>query len=445
LSGSEAKNASDTYIPNLTTCRLFCKYHLQLWLLNKIMAAQRKSTRQRLVQAALQLFAMQGVTETTTRQIADLAEVNEVTLFRHFGSKHGLLLAVIEEAEIFTQLGEALGQQAQQIQGLDQALQTYAEGHLQALEQIPEFVRSLVGEAGQYPIENRQAIGRGLSQVHRYTVQYLTTVMTREQVQLPLAIAKLASLLNALLMGYAVIEFTTEFHQLWPDRQTFISDLLALFLPAQGGTTSLARIEPSSLEVLDLPSPLVQSVMQKARQLGAQDHALVYVLFGAGLSPGEVAGLMRSHSISDQQQHLLHVSQGMRRQVPLNQWILGQRYGSYTKNPLTQWLKSRKDEQAALFINEAGRPISELEIRLRWQAITAELIAPTGIAPTIEQAQQTWCVEMLMRGISQENLSLLSGWDLAQLQPYVRRSQEKQALEQAVRLDQRPGSKPEGS
>jgi AcrR family transcriptional regulator len=407
------------------------------------MAAQRKSTRQRLVQAALQLFAMQGVTETTTRQIADLAEVNEVTLFRHFGSKHGLLLAVIEEAEIFTQLGEALGQQAQQIRGLDQALQTYAEGHLQTLEQIPEFIRSLVGEAGHYPIENRQAIGRGLSQVHRYTVQYLTTVMTREQVQPPLAITKLASLLNALLMGYAVIEFTTEFHQLWPDRQTFINDLLALFLAEREGTasSSLVRIEPTPLAVLDLPAPLVQSIIQKARQLGGQDYALVYVLFGAGLSPAEIAGLERSHSISDNQQHLLQVSQGVRRQVPLNQWILGQRYGSYTKNPLTQWLKARKDQHAAVFINEAGRPMSEVEIRLRWQETTAELVAPTGVAPTIEQAQQTWCVEMLMRGVSPENLSLLSGWSLDQLQPYVQRSQEKLALEQAIRLDQRPGTK----
>ncbi|MBW4550148.1 MAG: TetR family transcriptional regulator [Aphanocapsa sp. GSE-SYN-MK-11-07L] len=407
------------------------------------MAAQRKSTRQRLVQAALQLFAIQGVTETTTRQIADLAEVNEVTLFRHFGSKHGLLLAVIEEAEIFTQLGEALGQQAQQIRGLDQALQTYAEGHLQTLEQIPEFIRSLVGEAGHYPIENRQAIGRGLSQVHRYTVQYLTTVMTREQVQLPLALSKLASLLNALLMGYAVIEFTTEFHQLWPDRQTFINDLLTLFLAERQGTasSSLVGLAPTAQEVLDLPAPLVQSMIQKARQVGAQDYALVYVLFGAGLSPAEIAGLERSHSISDNQQHLLQVSQGARRQVPLNQWILGQRYGSYTKNPLTQWLKMGKDQPVAMFINEAGRPMSEVEIRLRWQEITTELIAPTGAAPTIEQAQQTWCVEMLMRGVSPENLSLLSGWTLDQLQPYMQRSQEKLALEQAIRLDQRPGSK----
>jgi AcrR family transcriptional regulator len=404
------------------------------------------------VQAALQLFAAQGVTETTTRQIAELAEVNEVTLFRHFGSKHGLLLAVIEEAEVFTQLGEALGQQADQIRGFAPALQAYADGHLRALEQIPEFVRSLVGEAGQYPVENRQAIGRGLAQIHRYTAQYLTTILSREQVRSRLSPEKLASLINALLLGYAVIEFTTEFHELWRDRQAFITDLVELFLPTEWIDTpsaeqssSLAKLTTHAMmlqrEVLDLPAPLVRKILLAARKSGLQDYALVYVLFGAGLNPGEIASLQRSHSISDNQQHVLQVTHGLGRQVPLNQWVMGYRYGSYMKNPLTQWLKSRKDNQPALFINEAGRSMSEVEVRLRWQEITAKIMTPSGYPPAIEQAQQTWCVEMLTRGISPGSLSILTGFKQEYLQPYVHRAQEKAALEQAIRLDQRPGSK----
>lgn len=416
------------------------------------MTAQRKSTRQRLVQAALQLFAAQGVTETTTRQIAELAGVNEVTLFRQFGSKHGLLLAVIEEAEVFTELGAALGQQANQVQGLTQALQAYAEGHLQALDQIPEFVRSLVGEAGHYSPENRQAIGRGLAQVNRYTVQYLTTVMSREHLQSRLSPQKLASLLNTLLLGYAVMEFTTEFHELWPDRAAFIADLLQLFFSSE--QIEATQAEPTSRlptvdcsvsvavgEVLDLPASLVRAILQKTHKSSAQDYALVYVLFGAGLSPGEIASLQRSHSMFDAQQHLLQVPQGTKRQVPLNQWIMGHRYGTYTKNPLTQWLKTRKDDQPALFINENGQPMSEVEVRLRWQKIVAEITTPFGHPPAIEQAQQTWCVEMLMRGMNLEALSILTGCEPEQLQPYTRRAQEKAALEEAIRLDRHPVTK----
>ncbi|AFZ14375.1 transcriptional regulator, TetR family [Crinalium epipsammum PCC 9333] len=412
------------------------------------MVARHKSTRQRLVQSALQLFAVQGVTETTTRQIAELAEVNEVTLFRQFGSKQGLLLAVMEEAEVFTQLGEVLGQQADQIHSLAQALEAYADAHLRALEQIPEFVRSLVGEAGHYPTENRQAIGRGLAQVHHYTVQYLTAALSSEQVS-RLSATKLASLLNTLLLGYAVTEFTTEFHELWQNRESFINDLVELFvstklldLNSAEQTISLARVERNLMvleeEVLDLPAPLVRTILQKARKSNPQDYALVYVLFGAGVSVEEIASMLRSHSIFDHQQHILQVPEKARRQVPLNQWIMGYRYGTYTKNPLTQWLKTRKDEQPALFINETGQPISEIEIRLRWQEITTDIITPSGHPPKIEQSQQTWRIEMLMRGMNLEGLSILTGYNLEQLRPYLRRVQEKAALEQAIRLDQRP-------
>jgi AcrR family transcriptional regulator len=402
------------------------------------------------VQAALQLFAAQGVTETTTRQIAELAEVNEVTLFRQFGSKQGLLLAVMEEAEVFTQLGEVLGQQADQIHSLAQALEAYADAHLRALEQIPEFVRSLVGEAGHYPTENRQAIGRGLAQVHRYTVQYLTVAMSGEQVS-RLSAQKLASLLNTLLLGYAVTEFTTEFHELWQNRESFIADLVELFLATNSvevnsaeQAINLARVERNVTvieEVLDLPAPLVRTILQKARKSNPQDYALVYVLFGAGVSAEEIASMLRSHSIFDHQQHILQVPGKPRRQVPLNQWIMGYRYGTYTKNPLTQWLKTRKDEQSALFIDETGKPMSETEVRLRWQEITTDIITPSGHIPRIEQAQQTWRVEMLMRGMNLEGLSILTGCNLVQLQPYLRRVQEKAALEQAIQLDQRPEMK----
>ena len=52
-------------------------------------------TRQRILQAAAQVFSEQGYTAATTRAIAAAAGVNEVTLFRRFGSKKNLLMAVI--------------------------------------------------------------------------------------------------------------------------------------------------------------------------------------------------------------------------------------------------------------------------------------------------------------------------------------------------------------
>jgi AcrR family transcriptional regulator len=54
-----------------------------------------EETRQRILEAALQLFSERGYDGTATRAIAALAGVNEVTLFRHFGSKNSLFQAVL--------------------------------------------------------------------------------------------------------------------------------------------------------------------------------------------------------------------------------------------------------------------------------------------------------------------------------------------------------------
>jgi AcrR family transcriptional regulator len=400
------------------------------------MSGEIISTRQRLINAAMELFATQGITETTTKAVAELAKVNEVTLFRQFGNKHGLVLAVISESPVFQELGESLKTQVNQTNSVYQALKDYCKDRLTALEQVPELVRSVVGEAGKYPVENRQALGRSLAQANNYVAEYLATMMEREQLHTQLPAQKLASLLNSILVGYAVIEFTSEFHELWHDKDEFLDNLVALFL--QVATKSSDQLNHESIpieKVVDLPANLVHLILQRAKKSGLRDYALTYVLFGAGLSPKEIVDLERSHQISDAKQNLLQITQGAIRQVPVNQWIMGKRYGSYTRNPLTQWLKSRKDDYPALFLNDNGVPISEVEIQERWWILTEGLLTPEGQQPVIEQAQQTWCVEMLSKGMNLEDMSIITGWNFIKLQPYARRAREKSALEQAIRLD----------
>ncbi|MEO0457534.1 MAG: TetR/AcrR family transcriptional regulator [Cyanobacteria bacterium P01_A01_bin.114] len=393
------------------------------------------SSRERLIQAASELFLSQGVSHTTTRQIANLASVNEVTLFRNFGNKYGLLLAVIQEAPTFRDLGEALMQQAIPTGDMRQALKAHASNCLHALEQAPAFVRSLIGEADQYPDENRQALGHRLDEASRYVAQYLQQVMPPGQ----FSPEKLAGFLTTLLIGYVVIESTSKSHHLWENREDFLGGLVDLVIngaiaPALTEPASASSTLPSTpLDVVeDLPAPRVQQILQQAKAAGHQDYALAYVLFGAGLLPGEVVRLVRSHHISDKSQHTLQVGT---RQVPINQWILGKRYGSYTSNPLTKWLKSRKDDLPWLFIDDDGAALTINMLQTRWQTWTEPLQLMPMPDPT--QAKQTWCVEMLMRGMTVDNLSILSGWEPEQLEPYVRRAKEKAALEQARALDQK--------
>ncbi len=403
-------------------------------------------TRKRLIQAALELFVVQGVSNTTTRQIANLANVNEVTLFRQFGNKFGLVLAVIEESPLFAELETKLMQQFSMADSTQQIFETYTSAALTLFQQVPELIRSVIGEADQYPAEIRQALGQKLAELNRAVAHALI----RQSGQQVLPPETIASLLNALLLGYAVIEFSSESHQFWRSQADFLNSLTALFLPellqsalvetalaAQIETTiSAARIAaPPATPITELLPSTVHAILQRAKQAGTQDYALAYVLFATGLSPSEIASLQIANHISTAQHHLLYLPtpEGVR-QVSVNQWILGKRYGTYLNNPLTRWLRTRKDAGLALFIQDDNQPISAAKIQQHWQTWTAGL--PTDISPI--QAQHTWCIEMLMRGMSLENLSVLTGRDKTELLPYVQRAKQKVALEQAAQLDRKP-------
>ncbi|MDJ0533105.1 MAG: TetR/AcrR family transcriptional regulator [Xenococcaceae cyanobacterium MO_207.B15] len=408
------------------------------------MPTPRKSTKARLIEAALDLFAERGVTETTTKAVAERAQVNEVTLFRNFGNKYRLLLAVIEDSAVFAKLVHALVEQANTKDNVADFLQEYAQQTLLTLDKAPDLVRSILGEAGNYPMENRLALGKGLSEANRYVAEYLEQAIAKSGLCSNLTSEQIVNLLNFLLLGYFIIESSTEGYSFSDEQNDFLDSLVRLFLQGcftssavtSGVTdTSIVKVEPEG--VADLPANLVRSLFQKAKKTGKQEYALVYVLFGAGLSLEEVLRLERSHSLFEPPQHILHINDGAGRQVPLNQWVMGFRYGSKSTNPLIQWLKSRKDDHSAIFINEASDAITEAELQNIWQELSADLLTPQGETPVIKQARQTWCVEMLMRGIELEDLSILSGMEIKQLQQYAQRARNKAALEAAVRLDQK--------
>ncbi len=62
-----------------------------------LLPAEMESAKERILAAAFALFAERGFDGTTTRSIAERAEVNEVTIFRTFGSKKDLFRQVARE------------------------------------------------------------------------------------------------------------------------------------------------------------------------------------------------------------------------------------------------------------------------------------------------------------------------------------------------------------
>ncbi len=66
--------------------------NITYWSLMGDLSGRRERTRARLQACALDLLERQGFAQTTVAQIAEVAGVTEMTVFRHFATKDGLVL-----------------------------------------------------------------------------------------------------------------------------------------------------------------------------------------------------------------------------------------------------------------------------------------------------------------------------------------------------------------
>lgn len=101
------------------------------------------SSSERLLQAALEMFSKRGMA-ATTREIADKAAVNEVTLFRLFESKDQLLAAVV--AQVVRAESEALDRVDLEDFDLKRDLRAVAQAFSDTHEQYQAFLRTMLSQ-----------------------------------------------------------------------------------------------------------------------------------------------------------------------------------------------------------------------------------------------------------------------------------------------------------
>ncbi|MGC4013595.1 MAG: TetR/AcrR family transcriptional regulator [Luteolibacter sp.] len=113
---------------------------------------RRKITAaEKLVEAAALVFARDGLSSATTREIARTAGVNEVTLFRNFQTKQNLLAAVLEKA--FERKSNPLAEKFDTLPEdapLREVITAFAEADYASLKQNVSLMRVLVGEIQKF-------------------------------------------------------------------------------------------------------------------------------------------------------------------------------------------------------------------------------------------------------------------------------------------------------
>ena len=112
---------------------------------------RRPPARQLLLSAAARVFARDGLEGATTRAISREAGVNEVTLFRHFGTKEHLLEAVV---------GRAFGDRpaSSQAATLKADLESFAARYEALLMENLELIRAMIGEIHRHAVCQNQAL-----------------------------------------------------------------------------------------------------------------------------------------------------------------------------------------------------------------------------------------------------------------------------------------------
>lgn len=100
----------------------------------------------RILQAAVRVYAQHGWRGATTRRIADEAGVNEVTLFRHFGSKDALL-----DAAIISTVSEQDSLLSAEPLAPEAELVVWATTQHENISRKREMVRQLMSDAADRP------------------------------------------------------------------------------------------------------------------------------------------------------------------------------------------------------------------------------------------------------------------------------------------------------
>ena len=126
-------------------------------------------TRTRILQAAAQVFAEQGYARATTRALAAAAGVNEVTLFRHFGSKKNLFAAVIEA---YAAPAMTSAMEARLTGDYRQDLLVMGEQVMKVMLERRDAVRLMLCEADHFP-ELREVLAQNPRQLPQALAGYL--------------------------------------------------------------------------------------------------------------------------------------------------------------------------------------------------------------------------------------------------------------------------------
>lgn len=155
--------------------------------------------KERLLAAAAEVFAREGLQGATTRVIAREAGVSEVTLFRLFENKERLLAEVL--AQVCHGLSETLKEKAGWTNDLRADLLAYGRAYNDMMVKNEAMIRNLIGEASRQPEHARQLIKESVKPARVRLIEYLREAQERGEVRAGLDLPIVADMFTGMLLA----------------------------------------------------------------------------------------------------------------------------------------------------------------------------------------------------------------------------------------------------
>jgi len=141
------------------------------------MTIRKAKTQEELLKAALKVVSEKGYLGATTREIAKVAGVTELTLFRHFGSKEKLFGELLSRHTFLPKLKELMPE----LEALpyEEALRLIATRFLLSLKERKEMVMIMHSEINRYPDKIRTVYYGAIDEMRKTLAQYFLSLQKR--------------------------------------------------------------------------------------------------------------------------------------------------------------------------------------------------------------------------------------------------------------------------
>jgi TetR/AcrR family transcriptional regulator, mexJK operon transcriptional repressor len=158
--------------------------------------------RQAILYAARDLFLQKGYAGASMDEVAALAEVSKVTIYKHFSDKHTLFVAVVTDAIDDAKAGsQNLVDQLGASTDIEMDLRDFARQHVELVTQphLVQMRRMIIAEAHRFPDLARAWHRIGPERGHAILASQIDELVARGQLQVA------DSLLAAQLLNYLIL------------------------------------------------------------------------------------------------------------------------------------------------------------------------------------------------------------------------------------------------